>query len=230
MTRVPIDPVPVGAAALPVVVTAVSVTFLQQGAVRQGPDDDVDECEHAEQAEPEPTVGGHPCEGRFERPGGTDEHGRQHREQQQREQGVPHPEPRGEHAVEGTGRGDAGGSQGGGRHHQRPALGGRCGVVQHDHPDEQQGLEGQQLGADGQHLAQEHPGGRQGRQAERVAHAVARLDRGGALHDQQGAQHDGHPEQPRRGARQDAARRVEGEGEQHHDDQRQRRHLVGGDA
>ena len=71
---------------------------------------------------------------------------------------------------------------------------------------------------------------RAGRQRNRglvVAGPVRGLDGEGPLDGQQGAEEDGHPEQPGGGARQNAAVGIEGEGEQHEDEQGKGRHLIG---
>ena len=70
----------------------------------------------------QPSTAAHPDECCLERPGGADEHRRHHREQEQREQGLPHPQPGGEDAVERTGAGEPGGRGKRRQHEQAGAV------------------------------------------------------------------------------------------------------------
>ena len=100
-------------------------------------------------------------------------------------------------------------------------------VVEDDDAGAQEDFEHAQLGGDGARLAQEDGGRVEARQTKVVAGPVRGLDGEGPLDGQQGAEEDGHPEQPGGGARQNAAVGIEGEGEQHEDEQGKGRHLIG---
>ena len=93
----------------------VAVTSPPGACRRRGPGDRVENGEGGEQAAPRPAVGGGAAERRLERPGGADEHGRQHGEEQQGEQRLAHPQAADQGAVQRTGGGHRnGGGQAGG--------------------------------------------------------------------------------------------------------------------
>ena len=202
-------------------------SVLQEGAEGEHPERDVDAAKTASRphhGHPSPGV---PCQRRLERPGGTDQDRGHDREQQQRQQRLPHPQAGGEDAVEATGGGQPHGrgqARRGQQHRTRP---GRRRRGRRPRPAAR--LEDQELRGRGRRPC---PGRRaagsrpERRRASRTPSAVSRAKaRCTARRVESRTATQNSPAVAR--SRMPAVG-VEGEGEQDEHEQGERGHLVGG--